>query len=145
MEFKLVDRFSWVELTDEQKKFVTSAEKINKNLHDYPDRYRVYEVWDKSNLVANVVLRFYPKTPSQVFLWDFAVDKKYQSTGYGTKVLLELEALLLSEGYSSLITTCMAGNSALSFYEKNGFKVTNEINTNENGRYIHEFDLEKTL
>ncbi len=146
MNFKKVDTFSWVELTNEQKKFVTNAEKINKNVKDYPDRYRLYDVFEDGKRIANIVLRFYSKTPNQVFLWDFAVGKAYQGKGYGTQILKELGALLKAEGYTSLLTTCMFGNDkAYSFYEKCGFKLLEEIDVIENNRHIHEFDLEKTL
>jgi len=145
MEFRKVENFSWVELTDEQQKFVTKAEKINMNVSDKPDNYRIYDVFENEIRIANVVLRFYPKTPKQVFLWDFGIDKKYQRMHYGSKILECLEDILKKEGFTSLITTCMAGNSALTFYEKNGFSVTDEINEVSDGRHIHEFDLEKTL
>ena len=69
-------------------------------------------------------------TKRTYFLWDYAIDIKYQNKGYGTKALIELGSLLKTEyGVKRMTTTYIWGNEhAKHVYEKVGFIETDVVN-----------------
>lgn len=68
-------------------------------------------------------------TKRTYFLWDYAIDIKYQNKGYGTEALKELGALLKKEfGVKKMTTTYIWGNEhAKHVYEKVGFIETDVV------------------
>ena len=62
-------------------------------------------------------------TKRTFFLWDYAIDLKYQNKGYGTEALIQLAELLKKEyGIKKMTTTYIWGNNqAKRMYEKVGF------------------------
>ena len=67
------------------------------------------------------------------FLWNYAIDYKYQNCGYGTNALIELiEYLHSKHNLQVMATTYKLGNShAKHVYEKIGFKETSVVDTDE--------------
>lgn len=77
------------------------------------------------------------------FLWNYAIDSKYQNKGYGTEALRQLVALLRKE-YKIwvLTTTYIWGNEhAKHVYEKVGFIETDVVD--EPG--VHEVNMKIRL
>ena len=68
-------------------------------------------------------------TKRTYFLWDYAIDIKYQNKGYGTEALKELGTLLKKEfGVKKMTTTYIWGNEhAKHVYEKVGFIETDVV------------------
>ena len=63
------------------------------------------------------------------FLWDFAIDSKFQNKGLGAKALTEL-VLFMKKNYNMKImtTTYIKGNNHAKYiYEKVGFKETDVV------------------
>lgn len=63
------------------------------------------------------------------FLWNYAIDAKYQNKGLGTEILMELIQIMHDEyGADELTTTYIFGNEhAKHVYEKAGFIETDVV------------------
>ncbi len=113
-----------VEINDEQKSQISSKEKIKTNCQK--ENVFAYDIYQKDNLVGFAMFR---KNKDSLFLWNYAIDKKFQGKHYGEQALLELLTNLKEEmGFNTFVTTYKIGNNkAKHVYEKIGFKETEVI------------------
>ena len=124
-----------IELSDEQRKQLSSKEKIEVALND--KKIFSFEIYEQDNLIGFAMLRKY--SDIGYFLWNYAIDIKYQNKGYGTKALLFLIDYFETK-YNALeiTTTYTYGNEiAKHIYEKIGFVETDIVD--EDG--IHEVNM----
>lgn len=123
-----------VELNNEQKSQLSNNEIIKNALRNEP--VIAFDIYLEQNLIAFAMLR---DCDGGFFLWDYAVDAKYQNQGYGTKILIELINKLKNEhGAKWISTTYKYGNlHAKHVYEKTGFIQTDIVC--EDG--IHEVNM----
>ena len=87
-----------------------------------------FDIFLNNELIGFAMFEKYTKIT--YFLWDYAIDIKYQNKGYGTKALIELGNLLKTEyGVKRMTTTYIWGNEqAKHVYEKVGFVETDVVN-----------------
>jgi len=124
-----------IELSDEQRKQLSSKEKIEVALKD--KNIFSFNIYEQDNLIGFAMLRKY--SDIGYFLWNYAIDIKYQNKGYGTKALLFLIDYFETK-YNALeiTTTYTYGNEiAKHIYEKIGFVETDIVD--EDG--IHEVNM----
>lgn len=124
-----------IELSDEQRKQLSSKEKIEVALKD--KNIFSFNIYEQDNLIGFAMLRKY--SDIGYFLWNYAIDIKYQNKGYGTKALLFLiEYFETKYNALELTTTYTFGNEiAKHVYEKIGFIETDIVD--EDG--IHEVNM----
>lgn len=124
-----------IELSDEQRKQLSSKEKIEVALKD--KNIFSFNIYEQDNLIGFAMLRKY--SDIGYFLWNYAIDIKYQNKGYGTKALLFLiDYFETKYNALELTTTYTFGNEiAKHLYEKIGFIETDIVD--EDG--IHEVNM----
>lgn len=138
-EFRKSEGFN-IEIGEKQKSMLSTPEKIKKALHD--DKVIAFDIYQDNILIGFAMLRKYDKDISKrnsYFLWNYAIDYKYQNHGHGTKALKEL-FVFLKECYKAenVVTTYIYGNEhAKHIYEKIGFLETDIVNEDE----IHEVNM----
>lgn len=114
-----------VKVSEEQKQFISSEEKIRNACKD--DNVIAFDIYHEDELIGFAMLREYE--PNCYFLWDYAIDSRYQNRHLGTKALNELIDLMKREyGLREMTTTYIWGNDqAKHLYEKNGFTETDVV------------------
>lgn len=133
--FKFIKSNSFkINLLDSQLEQLSTMEKISKVIND--ENIIAFDVYKGNILIGFIMLKEYD---DGYFLWDYAVDYRYQGLGYGQAILEELIIMLKSKSNAKWIsTTYKYGNDiAKHIYEKVGFIETSIIN--ENG--IHEVNM----
>ncbi len=87
-----------------------------------------FDILDNDKIVGFVLLRQFEE--NSWFLWDYAIDYKYQHQHYGENCLKELIAMMKNKYKMQTITTTYiyGNNIAKKLYEKIGFILVNEIN-----------------
>lgn len=125
-----------IELENEQWDMVCKPEVIENAIKN--ENVIAFDILNSTDkLIGFTMLRKFEK--NSYFLWEFAIDKKFQDKGYGKKSLVELIDFL-KEKYNLkiLTTTYIYGNEkAKKLYENIGFIETEIIE--EDG--IHEVDM----
>jgi diamine N-acetyltransferase len=119
---------------------LSSPEKIKKVIHD--DNIIAFDIFKENRLIGFVMLRKYEEDilkRTSYFLWNYAIDLKYQNHGYGTKALEELLAFLKDDYRTkSVSTTYICGNEhAKHLYEKIGFIETDIVEEDN----VHEVNM----
>ena len=81
-----------------------------------------FDIYENEDLIGFAMLKQFDK--NKFFLWDYAIDFRYQNQGFGFKALKELIEFLKTEYDCKLITTTYKiGNEiACGLYKKVGFK-----------------------
>lgn len=112
-------------LNKEQQKQLSSSERINYAL--CTDEAFAFDVVENDEIIGFVMLSCF--APCSYFLWNFAIDVRYQQQGYGQKTLDKLFVLLKKQYNASVITTtyCLKNITAKHLYEKIGFIETDRI------------------
>lgn len=90
-----------------------------------------FDIQHENTLIGFVMVRKFDE--GAYFLWNYAIDYKFQNQGFGTKALAEFISFM-SERYhmSVMTTTYIYGNeSAKKLYEKIGFVETDIVNSSE--------------
>ncbi len=124
-----------IELLPEQKNQIQSKEGIEIACKE--KNILAFDIFDDNKLLGFALLRKFEETGW--FLWDYAIDYKYQGQHYGEKCLKELITMMKNEyGLKTLTTTYIYDNTiAKKLYEKIGFVIVNEINEPD----CHEVDM----
>ena len=133
--FKFVESDSFkISLLDNQWKQLSNMEKISNALKD--NNTIAFDVYKNHLLVGFILLKTYD---NGYFLWDYAIDYKYQGLGYGQLILEKLIDILKNEYKAKWIsTTYKYGNDiAKHIYKKIGFIQTSIVNENN----IHEVNM----
>ena len=114
-----------VSVSKEQAEQISTKENIKKCC-EY-DVVIAFDIILDDKVIGFAMFEKYRKTT--FFLWNFAIDLKYQNKGYGTKALLDLMDLLKKEyGAKRVTTTYLWGNEhAKHVYEKVGFIETDVV------------------
>lgn len=139
MKFKQTNKYTNIDILQEQEKYISSIEKINKALEQ--ETNYGFDIYMDECKIGFILLRKF--SHDSFFLWDYIIDKKFQNKGYGTYALTELLDFLRREFCAKTVTTTYIwGNEHAKYiYEKIGFIETDIVN--ENG--IHEVNLKITL
>ncbi len=94
------------------------SEMLEDNLSNSMSHFYVYE--DKNEIIGYISISF---DGEQGEILNFAVNKRYQHNGIGTKILAYAMNILHSKGAKSFILEVRESNiGAISLYEKFGFK-----------------------
>lgn len=113
----------------EQEKFLSNKNKIENAIKG--NDVLAFDIFDDNLLIGFVMLKEFQK--GCFFLWDYAIDYKYQNKGYGINALKELINLLREEHNMKVMTTTYTwGNDhAKHIYEKIGFVETDVVCNDE--------------
>ena len=124
-----------VDLAEEQYKQISSKERINQAL--LLNKAIGFDIVLNDKIIGFAMLRKYDE--GCYFLWDYAIDYKYQNKQYGTKALLELiEFFKVDYSLKEMSTTYIFGNMiATHVYEKVGFVTTSIVDEDD----IHEVNM----
>ena len=127
-----------IDLLEEDLKNISNIDKINRLINE--DNTRSFDIYFNDVLIGFVLLKEYN---DGYFLWDYAIDYKYQNKGYGTKILQELIEMLKNNPNASWISTTykFGNNRAKHLYEKLGFVETSVVDENA----IHEVNMKRYL
>lgn len=129
--------FPNIDLSEEQRQFVCSSEKIQRFLKDADSLG--YHIIYENRIVGFIHL---DKFDDGYFLHNFMIDINYQNKGIGNEAIKELLLLMKEREIKNLYTTYIWGNDvAKHLYTKLGFKELRVID--EDG--IHEVDMVYTL
>lgn len=114
-----------ISINKEQEKYLSSKDSIIEGLKEKD--VIAFDIFNDSELIGFVMLREFQK--GCFFLWDFAIDSKFQNKGLGTKALSELiQHLKIHHNMKLMTTTYIRDNGrAEHLYKKIGFKVTEVI------------------
>ena len=124
-----------IELTKEQQKQLCSKKNIIKIARK--KGVITFDIYDEDLLIGFAQLYEYKK--NCYFLWNYAIDTKYQNMQYGTKALIDLIAFL-KDNYQliEMTTTYLWGNEhAKHIYEKVGFTETSVVHEGK----VHEVNM----
>lgn len=88
------------------------------------DHIIFYVALRKNRVVGGLTAHVLPSvyfSSSEVYVYDLAVDRKYQRQGIGAELMLELQHYCRSLGYKEIfVQTDAVDKHALNFYEKIG-------------------------
>ena len=118
-----------IDVLEKQEHFLSNKEKI-KNALTRTDVV-AFDIFDNETLIGFVMLKSFDD--GCYFLWDFAIDYRYQNKNYGTESLKEL-IKYMNENYqmNTMTTTYTYGNNhAKHIYEKIGFIETDIVNNDK--------------
>ena len=124
-----------VKVLKEQEKFLSAKDRIESAIK--MDNVLAFDIYDKDLLIGFAMLKEFDN--GCFFLWNFAIDYKYQNKGYGINVLKEL-IIFMKNSYNmhKITTTYVYGNDKVKYiYEKIGFIETSVVCENN----IHEVNM----
>ena len=86
-----------------------------------------FDIYDDDLLIGFAQMHEFEK--NSFFLWNYAIDYKYQNKGYGVKALIELIDYMKSNYNLKIMTTTylFGNNHAKHVYEKVGFIETDVV------------------
>ena len=116
-----------INLTLAQSKMLSTKEDIKIIIKDNPDTVRAFDIYDNEELIGFVLV--YEFEEKKYFLWEYAIDVKYQNMGKGTQALIEfIDYMKEYFGALEMTTTYVYGNDvAKHVYEKTGFIETSVV------------------
>ena len=128
-----------VTLKEDQYKQISSKSNIIKALD--LGKAIGFDILKDNDIIGFAMLRKYDE--GCYFLWDYAIDYKYQNNQFGTKALLELiEYFKVNYSLKEMSTTYIFGNTiAARVYEKVGFVTTDIVDEDD----IHEVNMLLTI
>jgi len=137
-EFRITKEMN-IFLNDDQYKQISSKDNIRKTLE--LNKAIGFDIINDNEIVGFAMLRKYDD--GCYFLWDYAIDCKYQNKQFGTKALMELiEYFKNNYSLKEMSTTYVVGNSiAAHVYEKIGFVTTDIVDEDD----IHEANMLLTI
>ncbi len=114
-----------IQVAKEQENQISSKERISKACQK--GECIAFDIYNDENLIGFAAIKEYEK--EEFFLWNFAIDLKYQNMHYGTISLNELISYLICNySMKTMTTTYIYGNShAKHLYEKAGFVETDTV------------------
>lgn len=137
-QFKITKMMN-VTLKEDQYKQISSKSNIIKALD--LGKAIGFDILKDNDIIGFAMLRKYDE--GCYFLWDYAIDYKYQNNQFGTKALLELiEYFKVNYSLKEMSTTYIFGNTiAARVYEKVGFVTTDIVDEDD----IHEVNMLLTI
>ena len=108
-----------IKILKEQEKNLSNQDKIKKHIND--KNVVAFDIYNNNELIGFVMLKQFDD--NCFFLWNFAIDYKYQNKGLGTKSLRELINFMIKKYQMKLMTTTYTygNNHTKHIYEKVGF------------------------
>ena len=124
-----------ITLVEDQYKQISSKEKIYRVLAS--NEAIGFDIIFNDKIIGFAMLREYDE--GCYFLWNYAIDYKYQNKQYGTKALKNLiEYFKANYSLKEMSTTYVFGNViAAHVYEKLGFVTTDIVDEDD----IHEVNM----
>lgn len=121
-----------LKVTEEQKHFVSPNVLSLAKAYVFYDNVTPFAIYDEGLMVGFIMLRF-NKEYSNYFIWQFMIDEKYQSKGYGNKALgLAIEWMKRDSRCHEIVTTYIDGNDKVrKLYEHHGFQQMGELTDGE--------------
>ena len=118
-----------IEVSEKQKKQLSSKENIVEVLKQ--DDVIGFDIYDDDHLIGFAMLRKFSEYG--YFLWDYAIDYRWQNKHLGTRALKELIEYLKDQfNIQELTTTYTWGNEhAKHIYEKVGFVETDIVDEDD--------------
>ena len=116
-----------INLTSTQSEMLSTKEDIIKIIKDNPDTVKAFDIYDNDELIGFVLVYEFEK--NKYFLWEYAIDIKYQNQGKGTQALIDF-INYMKENFAAkeFTTTYIFGNDvAKRVYEKIGFIETDVV------------------
>ncbi len=126
-----------VQLPPEQAEMLSTPENIRLIIAQNPETVVAFDVYEDDLPVGFALLHNFK--PGCWFLWEYAIDHRFQGRRLGARVLTELKAYMAAHhGMHTMTTTYIYGNErARRLYESQGFVFEREVNNDE----THEIDL----
>lgn len=114
-----------VAVRHDQEKQLSSKEKIEKEC--LKENVLAFDIYCDDLLIGFIMVQNFDK--GAYFLWNYAIDYKYQNQNYGTAALLEfINFMKNTYQMSKMTTTYIWGNEhAKHLYEKVGFTETDVV------------------
>ena len=111
-----------VSLSPEQAEMLSTGETIRQIIRENPD------IMDEGSLIGFVLVHRFEE--HKYFLWEYAIDIRFQNRHKGTRALIEfIDYLKVHHGAKEITTTYIYGNDrAKHVYEKVGFVETDVVN-----------------
>ncbi len=128
MLFKLSKSMK-ISVLPEQEKYLSSQQDIQEACIN--ESVMAFDIYSYDLLVGFVMVRKFDE--GAYFLWDYAIDYRYQNQSYGTNTLVEF-ICFMQETYNmtKMTTTYICGNThAKHIYEKIGFVETDIVDEND--------------
>ena len=116
-----------IELTPEQSRMLSTKEDIKRIVRDNPDTVMAFDIMDEDNLIGFVLVHRFEER--KYFLWEYAIDIRFQNQHKGTRALIEfIDYLKTRHDAKEITTTYIYGNEhAKHVYEKVGFIETDVV------------------
>ena len=124
MVFQKTDDMS-VEVLPEQARFLSDRAKIKQACKQ--KNVLAFDIWHEGNLIGFAMLRRF--AVDGWFLWDYAIDWRYQGRKFGKQALVELIRFMETQhGLKVMTTTYVWGNTcAEHLYQSVGFRETDVV------------------
>ncbi|MBQ7307825.1 MAG: GNAT family N-acetyltransferase [Clostridia bacterium] len=106
-----------------QINFVGSNASSLAKAYVFKDETKPFSIYDNDNMIGFLLMRFNFDIDN-CFLWEFMIDKNYQSQGYGKKsLILFIDWVKNNTSFKTITTTCKLDNIiAKNLYTDLGFK-----------------------
>ncbi len=114
-----------VAVLHEQEKQLSSKDKIKNECQK--ENVLAFDIYCDNLLIGFIMVQNFDKVA--YFLWNYAIDYKYQNQNYGTTALIEfIDFMKNTYQMSKMTTTYICGNKhAKHLYEKIGFIETDVV------------------
>lgn len=124
MLFKISESMK-ISVLPEQEKYLSTIKDIKEACAN--ESVLAFDVYSDDLLIGFIMVRKFDK--GAYFLWDYAIDYRYQNRGYGTTALTEfINFMKNTYDMTKLTTTYIWGNNhAKHLYEKIGFIETDIV------------------
>ena len=116
-----------ITLTPEQAEMLSTKETIREVIQKHPDTVLAFDIYDGEDLIGFVLVHRFEDR--KYFLWDYAIDVRFQNQHKGTQALQEFIAFMKAN-YDAIAftTTYVYGNEhAKHVYETVGFVETDVV------------------
>ena len=116
-----------VSLSPEQAEMLSTGETIRQIIRENPDSVMAFDILDGDELIGFVLVHRFEE--HKYFLWEYAIDIRFQNQHKGTRALIEfIDYLKVHHGAKEITTTYIYGNDrAKHVYEKVGFVETDVV------------------
>ncbi|WP_058300485.1 GNAT family N-acetyltransferase [Gorillibacterium timonense] len=121
-----------LKVKEDQHNFVSPNVLSLAKAYVYYDKVMPFAIYADHLMVGFIMLRFNEEY-NHYFIWQFMIDERYQSKGYGSKALgLAIEWVKKESDCSEIVTTYIVGNENVrELYLKHGFQQMGEMADDE--------------
>ena len=90
-----------INLTLAQSKMLSTKDDIKIIIKDNPDTVKAFDIYDNEELIGFVLV--YEFEEKKYFLWEYAIDVKYQNKGKGTQALIDFIGFMNAKSHKKCI------------------------------------------